>query len=295
MANITQAEITTLATIVAARALGKLKSNTVLARIVNRQYENEIASKGKIVSIPVRGSLSVNTKTANNAVTLQAPSDSAKNVTLSNHREVSFLVEDPARAMASHDVVDGYLQDAVAVLAEDIDGSIAALYSGFSQTINATAGLDEEDFRNAQRILNAAKAPQSDRWAVLSADAYYEASAIERLISRDFAGEGDALRQGYLGYFYGFNIVMDQEVKLATNWKNLFLHKDAIVLVSRPLPAAPAGLGVSQVVMEEDGVSIRVTMSYNPDHLGLQCTVDALWGVAELRDDHGITVLTAQK
>lgn len=88
MANITQAEVTTLATMVAAQALGKLKSNTVLAGIINRNYDNEVASAGKIVSIPFRGALSVNDKAANTAYTLQNPSDSSVNVTLSKHKEV---------------------------------------------------------------------------------------------------------------------------------------------------------------------------------------------------------------
>ena len=295
MANISVADMNTLATVVSARALGKLKGNTVLARVVNRDYDNEVAQRGKIVSIPVRGSLSVNDKAADTVVTLQAPSDSAVNVTLDKHKEVSFLVEDPVRAMASYDVLDGYLSDAVMAVAEQIDGDIAALYSGFSQSINATGGLAEDDFRNAQRLLNVAKAPQTERWAVLSADAYYEASGIERIINRDFRGDEaeTAVRNGYLGQVFGFNVVLDQQIKLSTNYKNLFIQRDAAVLVTRPLPVAPEGMGVTQVVMEEDGIAIRTTLSYSADHLGVQCTVDVLYGVAELRDAFGIVVLTA--
>lgn len=295
MANITTAEITTLATIVSARALGKLKGATVLARVVSRNYDGEVASRGKIVSIPVRGALSVNDKAANTAVTLQSPSDSAINVTLNKHKEVSFLVEDPARAMASYDVLDGYLQDAVLGLAEQIDGDIAALHSGFSQAIDATAGLAEDNFRRAQLYLNVAKAPAEKRFAVLHPDAYYEASGIERIINRDFRGDEaeTAVRNGYLGQVFGFNIVLDHQVKTATSRKNLFLQSDAIVLVTRPLPVAPAGMGVSQVTMEEDGIAIRTTLSYSPDHLGMQATVDVLYGVAELRDAFGVVVSTA--
>lgn len=295
MANITQSEITTLATMVAAQSLGKLKSNTVLARIVNRNYDSEVATKGKIVSIPFRGALSVNDKAANTVVTLQSPSDSAINVTLSKHKEVSFLIEDPARAMASYDALAGYMGDAVLGLAEQIDADIAALYSGFSQTIDATGGLTEANFRRAQLYLNSAKAPTSDRWAVLHPDAFYESQAIEKLINRDYRGDAaqDALAGGYLGMFSGFNIVMDQNIKTATSRKNIFIHRDAAVLVTRPLPVAPEGLGVSQVSMNEDGVGLRVSMSYSPSHLGLQCTVDVLYGVAELRDAFGVTVSTA--
>jgi hypothetical protein len=293
--NITQAEITTLATIVAAESLGKLKANTVLARIVNRNYDNEVAERGKIVSIPFRGALTVNDKVANTAVALQSPSDSAVNVTLDKHKHVSFLIEDPARAMASYDALSGYMGDAVLGIAEQIDSDIAALYAGFSQTIDASAGLAESHYRRAQRLLNAAKAPQSGRWAVLHQDAFYESQAIEKVVSTIYRGEDaeSALREGQLGQFCGFQVVLDQQIVTATTRKNLFIHRDAAVLVTRPLPVAPAGMGVVQTVMQEDGVSLRVTLSYSRDHLGMQVTVDVLYGVAELRDAFGVTVSTA--
>ena len=48
----------------------------------------------------VSGALTVNDKAANTAVTLQTPDDSAVSVTLNKHKEVSFLIEDIARAFA---------------------------------------------------------------------------------------------------------------------------------------------------------------------------------------------------
>ena len=191
MANITQAEITTLATMVAAQSLGKLKSNTVLARIVNRDYDAEVANAGKIVSVPIRGALSVNDKAANTAYTLQAVSDSSVRVTLNKHKEVSFLIEDPARAMASYDALSGYMADAVLGIAEQIDTDIAALYSSFTQTIDASAGLSEAHFRKAQRFLNSAKA-RGQFWAVLHPDAFYETQGIEKIVNRQYR-EQDAI------------------------------------------------------------------------------------------------------
>jgi hypothetical protein len=67
-----------------------------------------------------------------------------------------------------------------------------------------------------------------------------------------------------------------------------------MVLASRPLPPAPAGAGVIQTVMDEDGLGLRVTMSYDHDYLGTKVTVDCLWGVAELRDNHGVIVSTTE-
>ena len=62
---------------------------------------------------------------------------------------------------------------------EGIDAQIAAKYSGFSQTINATTGLTVAGILNARRYLNSAKAPMQNRVAVLHEDAEYEMLNLE--------------------------------------------------------------------------------------------------------------------
>lgn len=297
MANIGTGELSnSLATIVAAEALGYLKANTVLARLVARDWDDEVAVHGQSVVIPFTGSLSVNDKAADTSVTLQTPSDSKVTVTLNKHKEVSFLIEDIGRAMARPDYLNQYMSDGMQVLAEQIDSDLAALYSGFSQTIDATAGLAEDDFREARRQLNSAKAPLGDRYAVLHEDAEYEMLGIERVVNRDYAESlGTAAAGSYTGRFAGFDVFMDQTIEVATGQcKNLFFQKNAMVMATRPLPPAPAGAGVIQRVMNEDGVGLRVTISYNPDHLGVQVTIDVLYGVSELRDNHGVVVSTSE-
>lgn len=297
MANITTTLVgDSIPTIVAAEALGYLKANTVLARLVNRDYSNEIATYGQTVTIPYGGALSVNDKAANTVVTLQTPNDAVYTLTLNKHKEVSFLIEDIAKAFARPDWFSRYMQDGMMKLSEQVDSDIAALYSGFSQSIDATAGLAEGTFRNARRLLNSAKAPQTQRYAVLHEDADYEALGVERIVNRDYAESlGSKAADSMNGRFMGFDLFMDQQIATSGGeCKNLFFHRDAIVMASRPLPPAPAGAGVVQRVMDEDGIGIRVTMSYSPDYLGVQLTLDILYGVAELRDNHGITVRTTE-
>jgi len=297
MANITAALVAdSTPTIIAAEALGYLQSNTVLARLVNRDYENEVAEFGNVVKIPYGGALTVNDKTADTVITLQAPDDAVYTLTLNKHKEVSFLIEDIAKAFARPDWFTIYAQDAMAALAEQIDSDLACLYSGLSQTINATAGLSETTFRNARRLLNAAKAPLIDRVAVLHEDADYEMLGIEKVVNQDYASMlGAKAADALTGRFMGFNVFMDQQIVVAsTQCKNLFFQKNALVMANRPLPTAPAEMGVRQRVMNEDGIAIRVTMSYSHDYLGAKFTLDTLYGVAEMRDNHGVAVSTAE-
>jgi hypothetical protein len=297
MANITSTELTlNIATIMGAEALGYLKSNTVLARLVNRDFENEVANFGQTIDIPFSGTLSVNDKSANTVVTLQTPTSTKVSLTLNKHKEVSFLIEDFGRALARADWLTAYAGDAMAKLAEQIDGDIAALYSGFSQTISAVAGLTEANFRESRRQLNSAKAPLGQRYAVLHEDAEYEALGIEKITNRDYAESlGQGAADAMIGRFAGFDLFMDQQIKVAAGQaKNLFFQRNAICFATRPLPPAPDGAGVLQTVMDEDGIGLRVTLSYSPNHLGVQTTIDVLYGVAELRDNHGVVVSTTE-
>ena len=270
-------------TVVAAQALGYLQANTVFAQLVARgDWDDKVAQCGDTVKTRLPGALTANDKAGGTAEMFQSPADTGVTVTLDKHKEVSFTIEDIARL----DVPNGYIEDAVKGIAEAIDSDIAGLYSGLTQSGDATAGLGEDDFRNARRKLNAAKAPNADRSFVLSASAEYELLGIDKFINRDLDG-------AFVGRFMGFDCYMSQNVTFSTDWKNIAFHKNAFVLVSRPLPRAPDGSGVAESVLSEGGMSLRVTMSDSADHLGVKTTIDCLYGVKELRDNHGVVVTTA--
>lgn len=283
-------------TIIAAETLGKLTSNMTLAGIVNRDYDKEVASQGQSVKIGVRGALSVNDKTAGSDVTIQDPTTTAQTVTLDKHKEVTFGEEDIAAMFSRPDLMSGYAEDAALAILETIEADIAALYAGFSQSIDGTAGIDEADFREAQRLLNAAKAPRTNRWAVLHEDAFAEVMALDKVINSDYQGAAgpSALQQGAAGFLYGFNISMNQNIAVATSeCKNLFMQRDAAVLATRPMRTTQRR-NVEQTVMQEGGFGLRVTLSYNANALAEQMTIDVLYGVAELRDALGVVVRSTE-
>lgn len=300
MANITSTSLNdSIATIIAAEVLGYLEANCVLARLVRRDFSDEIATKGQVVQIPVAGTLTVNDKAADAVITLQAPADDKVSVTLNKHKEVSFLIEDFARALATPDWLNVYTQHGMSLLVEQVDADIAALYAGLSQTIDASGAngpLGKADFIEARRMLNAAKAPLAERYAVLHEDAESEYLAVEEAVNVDYkAALGGALANSYTGRFFGFETFMDQKIAVVgAVCRNLFMQRNALALVTRPLPPAPSNGGVIQKVMSEGGLGLRVTMSYDHNYLGVKVTIDVLYGVAELRDSHGIVVSTTE-
>lgn len=288
-------ETNVIATKVAAETLGALSSNMALMGLVSRDYDSEFAGHGQTVQIGIRGSLSANAKSEGSDVTVQAPTTTKKDITLNKHYEVTFGAEDIAIMLEKPDQVPGYANDASIALLEQAETDLAALYSGFSQTVDATTGLGEDDFREARRQLSAAKAPLTGRFAVLHEDADYELLGIERAVNRDYAESlGSALAAAYTTRFAGFDVFVDQNITIATSEaKNWFGHPDCAVLATRPMRQTRAP-NVSQVIMSENGMGVRVTYSYDAKALADKMTLDVLYGVGELRDNHCVIVSTTE-
>lgn len=294
MANITTTEaVGFIPEIWAASALGYLKSNTVMARLVSRDYENLVAKQGDIINIPRRGGLTVRSKSANAAVTLDTPAADVVQVTLDKHKYIAFMVEDIAAAQANQSIIDGYVMDGIKKIGEQIDSDLLALYSGFSTTpIDGTAGITAATVVEARRLLNDAKVPQEGRNIVWHQDGEAELLQLAQFTNAQYdPRNSDALANATLGRKWGFNHYMDQVVTATGGeCKNIAFHRDAIALVTRPLAPVPANMGAQSVTMSEDGIGLRVTYSYNPSHLAMQVVIDLLYGVAELRDDHAVVI-----
>jgi hypothetical protein len=71
---------------------------------------------------------------------------------------------------------------------------------------------------------------------------------------------------------------------------NIGFAKDAIGLVMRRLPQPLPGTGAVAEYAELGNFGMRVIMSYQPNTLAQQFTVDVLYGVAVLRNTHGVLV-----
>lgn len=65
-------------------------------------------------------------------------------------------------------------------------------------------------------------------------------------------------------------------------------HPNAIALISRPLAAPPADLGVRSAVVNFGGLSIRLTITYDGNGQGVLVTADLLMGVKVLDTDLGV-------
>lgn len=299
MSNITTVQVDDSTPVIVARnALSRLNEMAPLMGLINRDFDTEVAEYGNSVVVTSRGTLTASDKAANGTVTLQNPADSGVTVTLNKHKEVSFLLEDVAKAFAKPDVMAGYAQDAINVLVEAIDSDISALFSTFSSIGSGASSMNRTLITQARQRLNTNKAPKVDRHAVIGPAAEQDLLDSDTFTFANYTGSPDTFRMGTLGQAFGFTFDMDTMLPNTGTTpdaeRNFFFHRDAITLATRPLASVSMpGLGVYQAAVVVNGVAFRSTISYNPNYLGMQVTLDVLYGVAVLRSAFGVQVLAA--
>jgi hypothetical protein len=291
--NATQAD-SFIPEIWANEALTALRSYLNLAKTVRRDLDGSVASYGDTIHIPKTGALSVNAKVTNENVTRQAPADDEVSVVLDEHNEVTFMVEDVARAQAQQDIRGLYIQDAVIALAEELEGDIAAEYVNAGDDITFDDS-DEESIEASMLLIRKAfvdaKAPRLDpKFFYASPSVVNDLLGVGKFTKANEYGSRAPLVEGAIGDIFGINVFESQLVPSAGSpavEHCLAYTKDAIALVMRSLPTDGNGEGVAQTVVSdpESGISLRLTSSYDANALGRQVTLDMLYGIQVVRDE----------
>lgn len=286
--------------LVAAEALPALLGNLVMGNLVNRNYENVLAKEGDTVNVPIPPVLTANTKTSGGNVTRQTANMGNAQIVLNTHKEVSFTIDDVAKALASPELLPLYMQPAIIALAEQIEGDLLNLYPNF--TTNSILGLPgtaitEAVIDNAETTLFNQKVPPSEqKYLVVNGNTYGQIRQIARFSEFRTAQEAGvaALINGKVGMVKDFFVFRSQYVKVTgsgpATTHNLAFAKNAMALVTRRLPKADPGLGVIQEYVEMGNFGMRVTMGYDKESLGTTMSLDVLYGTGILRAAHGVQV-----
>ena len=292
MANVTIPNVNFIPEIWAQRALQALRNAIVLAPKITRDSDVAAFTQGATLHIPVPGTFVANTKAAGGNVTLQVPADSRIDVTLNQHKEVTFLIEDILKVQSNQDLMDRYLKNAVIPLAEAIEtflfGLVAAPYTIVSA---AATPITAAILRTARKTLNDQKAPRDGRSIIVS-DADEIAILGDTNLANYFAfAKPDAIAAGSIGRVYGFDVYASQLVPFNVFNSNFAFTKEAMILAMRGMPDSGAP-GVDQMSISDpvSGLALRQTISYNPNALGMQVTLDVLFGASVLRAADGVLV-----
>jgi hypothetical protein len=286
--------------LVAADALPALMGNLVMGNLVNRDFEPTLAQAGDTINVPIPPTLTANNIAEGGTVVTQNPSLGNAQIVLNTHAEATFQIPDVTKVLAVPDLLKLYMQPAVVALGEKIESDLLGLYAQFtanSPVGTAGSAITEATVDAAETLLFNARVPASaPKYLVVDGDAYSQLRQIPRF--SEFQTSGDAglraLVDGTVGKIKDFFVFRSQFVAktgsgpVTTN--NLAFAKDGIGLVIRRLPQPLPGTGAIAEYAELGNFGMRVVMSYQPNTLAQQFTVDVLYGKAVLRNNHGVQV-----
>lgn len=280
---------------VATDALPALMGNLIMGNLVNRNFETIIKNAGDTVDVPIPPIMVANNIADAGSVQNQNPSPGNASIVLDTHAEATFTITDIAKVLANPDLLKMYMDPAIIALSEKVEGDLLNLYPLF--TNNAVQGayntaITEAVLEAAETAMFDAKVPQSAaKYLVVNGTTYSQLRQIPRFSEMQTAGTSLPIQTGEVGKLKDMFVFRSQYVnKSGNNTNNLAFASDAMALVTRRLPQPLPGTGAIAEYVEMNGIGMRVVMSYNPNTLAQQFTVDMLYGVGVLRNSFGVQV-----
>lgn len=286
--------------LVAADALPALVGNLVMGNLVNRDYEPTLAQAGDTVNVPLPPVLVANNIAEGGTVQAQNPSLGNAQIVLNSHCEATFQIPDVTKVLAVPDLLQVYMRPAVVALAERIEADLLGLYAGFTaNTPLGTAGtpITEAVIDSVETALFNAKLPAREpKFLVVDSATYSAMRQIPRFSEWQTIQDAGvrALVEGQVGKIKDLIVLRSQYISYTgsapINTHNIAFAKDAIGLVIRRLPQPLPGTGAIAEYAELGNFGMRVTMSYQPNTLAQQFTVDVLYGCGILRNQFAVQV-----
>src|SRR6185437_3164079 len=299
MAQITSANVAqAIVKFVSADVLPLLMPNFLMGNLVNRNYESVLAQTGDTVNVPIPPILVANNIVESGSVQTQAASLGNAQIVIDTHAESSFAIPDVTKALAFPDLIKAYMSPAIKAIAQKIETDLLSQYPLF--TSNAVAGgntaITEGAIDTAESNLFTAQVPMADeRYLVVSTGTYGTIRQLPRFsefqtgVNRN---QDSPIQTGEVTpRIKGFAVYRSQLVPTSGGiTMNFAFAKDALALVIRRLPQPMPGTGAIAEYAEMANFGVRVVMSYQPQTLAQQFTVDCLYGVGPLRQSFGQVV-----
>src|SRR6476620_8558753 len=303
MAAITSTNVANaIVKLVAADALPVLVGNLVMGNLVNRDYEPVLAQAGDTVNVPIPPTMVANNIAEGGTVQTQNPSLGNAQIVLNTHAEATFQIPDITKVLAVPDLLKLYMEPAVAAIAQRIEGDLLSLYAQFTSNPAVGVGgtpITEATIDAAETALFLAKVPPTqEKFMVVDAATYSIWRQIPRFSEFQTAGDSGlrSIVDGTVGKIKDFFVFRSQFVPKTgsspVTTHNLAFTKDALGLVIRRLPQPLPGTGAIAEYAELGNFGMRVVMSYQPNTLAQQFTVDVLYGCGVLRNTSGVQVNT---
>lgn len=194
--------------------------------------DQEVASYGDIVHMPVMAALSTTTKSADTDVTFTANTDTDATITVNTYEYVAVAITLEVMKKAKYDLV-GLNQKAMGkAIGNRWDTQLGALYSTFTQTAGTLLqGFEDMALIDGIRQLDLVNAPDDDRSLVLHPNAWSQFIAIQKFYNSATFPQQKALAKYQIAEVYGVSTYKSNNISSSgLGARNLLFHREAMGL-----------------------------------------------------------------
>jgi hypothetical protein len=252
------------------------------ARIATRKYQEGL-SHGETIHVPQVAHLTPQTKNlaANTAVLFETDTGTHVDITIGTWSYVAMAVETATAKQSYKDLIELYGPEMGYALALAVDDDLAALVDDFGTNIVGSLGSlpTYEQFLEARRKLNDANVPRKGRAGIFSPMAEEGFLQLDQFVRNDYSRiqgrTDDDDDMGYVGSWFGIPIYVSTNVEgdNTVGHDNTIMHSEAIACCMQMTPTTHRWLDIN--------------------YLANKVVTEQLYGVKEMRDDHGVWLKAA--
>lgn len=249
---------------------------------------DELAEGGDILYTPNVTEMTANSKSAGSQVTLNSSTETTQTLTVDQHFEVSFLIEDKeaAQVKRSYNTQERYMKNAAFTAAKKLEVAVATLFNSFSSEVGTTTNdLTDTVIREAIETLTTADADYDEAaWFFHPKTVWTDIMGIDRFALVQNTVGADPVTKGAVGSLYGrpvFQSTLITKINASADYSGALAVPDAIHWASAALPG------------QKDSMGVRLQASYIHEYLGTLVTADILYGVIENRDAGAVEIISA--
>lgn len=205
---------------------------------------------GDVVRVPFTGSVNARAKAASTQVTFDSPEGTAIAHNIDKHYYVAMLIEDIAKVQSNYDLRSAFQERLAEGVARQIDTDLMSLYGSVGSTVSGGAVVDDADILSIVTNFDTANTPQSMRRGIIGHNTKADLLGINKYVAYDQTGKtGKAVdgSNGLVGSVYGMDLYHSGNVQTSTTGRNLFFHRDALVLIQQLRPKVEVEYSVSDI------------------------------------------------
>lgn len=236
--------------------------------------DQEVASYGDIVHMPVMAVLATTTKAADTDVVFTNNTDTDATVTVNTYEYVAVAPTLEVMKKAKYDLVGLNQKSMGKAIGNRWDAQLAGLYSGLSQSAGtAGGGFTDGALIEAIRLLDVANAPAEDRNLALHPSAWADFIGIEKFYNSATFPQQKALSKYQIAEVYGLKTFKSNNISNSgTTERNLCFHREAFGLAR--------SIKIDVMMQDMARAGRKEIVAYT------------LYGFGEIRDAFGVTILS---